>query len=129
MDKYQFLNAEHKKKFQELREGLAEHYRFDKEYLTLCFVLAGSPELQHKMLKYFDGKEGSLLSDDMFQEQDFSSGINVLARLAVDLFNGNEKVSPSELINTLDEELLSLAVNAILFRRFGISRDYAMGNE
>lgn len=129
MEKYQFLNAEHKKTFQELREQLADHYRFDKEYLTICFMMAGCAELQHKMSKYFDGVEGNLLSEEMFHEQDFSSGIHVLAKLAINLFNNNEKVSPSEFISSLDDELFNLAVNSILFRKYGISRDYAIGSE
>ncbi len=42
-----------------------------------------------------------------------------LIKLAANLFNGSMEVSPSELINTLDDENFELAMQAIFFRRTG----------
>lgn len=126
---YTFLNSQHKTTFQELRSKLAEYYRFNSEYLSVCFIMAGNPELLGKMEKYFDGVNGGLYAEEMFAEQDFSSGLNELAKLAVHLFNNNMKVSPLDLIQTLDDEMLQLAINAILFRRYGIEKGYPGVNE
>jgi hypothetical protein len=127
--KFEFLNEDHRKSFQELREGLSENRRFDEKYLSVCFLMAGSPELFRKMNPYFDGVEGSLKSDKMFEEQDFSSSFGILAKLAVHLFNSNEKVSPLDLVEYLDKENFQLAINAIILRRYGISRSYPLKSE
>lgn len=127
--KFQFLDTEHKQQFQKLRTGLAEYYRFDKEHLTLCFIMAGNKELLEKMSPYFDGVGGTLDSYKMFEEQDFSSGLDVLAKLAVHLYNSDEIVTPQAFIRYLDERSLQLALNAILIRVQGISNEYPLIQE
>lgn len=127
--KYQFLNRTHSKKFQEIRSSMAEQYRNNKEYLSIVFIMAGDDEVFRKMNPYFDTKEGMLSSDEMFEKEDFSGGIKVLAKLAVHLFNNNETVDPLDLVGTLDDERLQLAINAILLRRYGISNDYQLPEE
>lgn len=126
---YQFLNQNHAAKFQEVRSEMAEHYRNNKEYLSVVFIMSGDDEIFQKMNPYFDTKHGLFSSKEMFEEQDFSSGINVLAKLAVHLFNNNATVDPLDLVGTLDDERLQLAINAILFRRYGISNDYQLPEE
>ena len=42
-----------------------------------------------------------------------------LIKLAANLYNGSMEVSPSELINTLDDENFELALQAIFSRRTG----------
>jgi hypothetical protein len=64
----------------------------------------------------------------MFKEQDFSSGLRTLAKLAVHLFNNNETVAPLDFM-LLDDQSLELAMNAILLRRYGISNGYDMPEE
>jgi len=127
--KFQFLNQEHQAKFQELRVEMSEEYRTNKEYLSVVFIMAGDKELFNKIHPYFDRKSGLFSSDDMFQEQDFSSGIKVLAKLAVHLFNNNETVNPLDMIDSLDDQRLHLAINAILLRRYGVSNDYDIPEE
>lgn len=127
--KIQFLNQEHETKFQELRLGMAEYYRNNKEYLSVVYIMAGNEELHRKMNRYFNTKEGMFSSDDMFNEEDFSSGNRILAKLAVHLFNDNETVSPLDIISALDDEWFQLALNAIHFRRYGISSGYDLPEE
>jgi hypothetical protein len=126
--KVQFLNQEHQAKFQELRAGMAEYYRNNKEYLSVVFIMAGDEELFHKMNRYFDAKLGEFSSDEMFKEQDFSSGMRILAKLAVHLFNNNETVTPLDFM-LLDDKRLTLAINAILLRRYGLSNGYGTPEE
>lgn len=127
--KYQFLNQNHATKFQEIRSEMAEHYRNNKEYLSVVFIMSGDVECFSKMNPYFDTKEGLFSSKEMFEEQDFSNGIKILAKLAVHLFNNNETVDPLDLVGTLDDERLQLAINAILFRRYGLSNEYELPEE
>lgn len=125
---FQFLNQQHQVKFQKFRLDMAEYYRNNKEYLSVVFIMTGDEELEHKLSPYFDVKDGMLDSHSMFQEQDFSSGIRVLAKLAVHLFNNNEMVSPLDFMS-LDDQRLNLAMNAILLRRYGLSNGYDMPEE
>lgn len=121
---YEFLDVEHARTFMDLRIQLAERYRFDKEYLTICFLIAGNAELKQKMIPYFDGIFGSLDSIGMFENEDFSGGLRTLAKLAVNLFNSNEDANAIDLITDLDSNLFKLAINTIIFRRYGIPVDY-----
>lgn len=43
--KYQFLNQNHVTKFQEIRSEMAEHYRNNKEYLSVVFIMSGDDEV------------------------------------------------------------------------------------
>lgn len=126
--KFQFLNGEHEANFQEMRTQMEEVYRFDKEYLAAAFIMAGDAELERKMKPYFDMQDGMFDSMRMFEEKDFSGGLIVLAKLAVHLFNNNEKVDPLDFMK-LDDQGFKLAMNAISLRRSGISADYEVQNE
>ena len=127
--KAQFLNQEHQIKFQKIRTEIAEDYRKSKELLSVVFIMTGDEEIYRKMNRYFDAKGGEFSSAEMFKEQDFSSDILVLAKLAVHLFNNTVTVDPLELMSTLDDERLQLAINAILLRRYGISNGYVLPEE
>lgn len=126
---FEYLNTEHKKAFQDLRGGMAEENRFDKKYLSVCFLIAGNIQLRNKMNPYFDRVTGNLHSDLMFEEQDFTSDIRVLARLALNLFTDSVQVSPLELVESLDEEAFKLSLNAVLIRRHGIPKSYPKYSE
>lgn len=122
---YSFLSAEHETRFRQLRQQMSsDYFRNNKEYLSVAFLMAGNEELHRKVSPYFDTTEGGLDSEEMFKNEDFSSGLKTLAKLAVNLFNNNESVTPLDLIGYLDDPLLELAINAILFRRYGISSGY-----
>lgn len=125
---FQFINQEHQTNFQEIRSEMAEYYRNNKEYLSVVFIMAGDEELGRKMSPYFDTTEGLFSSEEMFQEQDFSSGMKTLAKLAVHLFNDNETVAPLDFMS-LDDQRLQLALNAILLRRYGVSNGYDIPEE
>lgn len=115
-----FLNDEHRNKFNHLRKVLALHYQDNKEYLSVVFLMAADQEFYDRVAPYFDGINGLFEFSKMFEEKDFSSGYYVLAKLAVNLFNDGEKVTPLDLISTLDSNLFQLAINAIYVRRQGV---------
>ncbi|MGG0284316.1 DUF6075 family protein [Peribacillus butanolivorans] len=128
--KFQFLNQDHEAKYSQFRtEGMADYYRTNKEYLSVVYLMTGNEELYRKMKPYFDAKGGNFNSEEMFEEKDFSSGLRVLAKLAVHLFNSNETVEPLDIISTLDEEGFRLALNAFILRRSGVSKGYDLPEE
>ena len=108
---------------------MADYYRTNKEYLSVVYLMTGNEELYCNMKPYFDAKVGSFDSEEMFEEKDFSSGLRVLAKLAVHLFNSNETVEPLDIISTLDEECFRLALNAFILRRYGVSKGYDLPEE
>ncbi|UOQ92866.1 hypothetical protein MUO14_21045 [Halobacillus shinanisalinarum] len=115
-----FLDQEHEDYFYGLRSKMEqETYKTNKKYLSVIFLMAAEEELYRKANPYFDTTRGVFDSNKMFEEQDFSVGIGLLARLAVLLFDNNESVTLLKLIGTLDEIRFKLALNAIYLRRFG----------
>ncbi|MDP4084745.1 MAG: DUF6075 family protein [Bacillota bacterium] len=128
--KISFLSNEHEKLFYKMRQQIKnESYRKGKEYLSVVFLIAGNDELNQKVSPYFDTTVGMFDSEAMFKNESFSHGLSVLARLAVNLFNDNEKVTPLELIGVLDDEKFNLALNAIILRKNGISSSYECSDE
>lgn len=115
-----FLNDEHYERFIQLKDLLAKAYQNDKEYLAVIFLLAGDKELFKKVSPYFDEKEGIFNFTEMFNKEEFSSSYYTLAKLAVHLFNNEEKITPLELVSNLDQSRYKLAINAIYVRRQGV---------
>jgi hypothetical protein len=127
---FQFVNQEHEARYSQFRvEDMTEHYRSNKEYLTVVYLMTGNKELYQKMNPYFNAKHGEFDSEKMFEEQDFSSSLRVLAKLAVHLFNSNETVEPLDIISRLDEEGFQLALNAFILRRYGVQKGYDFPEE
>jgi hypothetical protein len=119
-----FLNHEHEKEFFSIREEAAEWYRNDKEYMSVAFLMAGNEELKQKIKPYFDMDEGFFESEAMFEKENFSPSLYVMAKLAVHLFNNNETVDPLDLIVCLDEDNFKLALQALKFRKYGLDQGY-----
>lgn len=125
---FQYLSREHKQDFLENRRNIPEYYRFNKEFLSVLYLISGNEELKQKIEPYFNGNSGMFDTEKMFEEQDFSAGLSVLAKLAVNLFNANEKINPLQLM-ILDDENFELAMNAIILRRQGISTEYKLSQK
>ncbi len=125
---FQYLSREHKQDFLENRRNIPEYYRFNKEFLSVLYLISGNEELKQKIEPYFNGSSGMFDTEKMFEEQDFSAGLSVLAKLAVNLFNANEKINPLQLM-ILDDENFELAMNAIILRRQGISTEYKLSQK
>lgn len=125
---FQYLSREHKQDFLENRRNIPEYYRFNKEFLSVLYLISGNEELKQKVEPYFNGNSGMFDTEKMFEEQDFSAGLSILAKLAVNLFNANEKINPLQLM-ILDDENFELAMNAIILRRQGISTEYKLSQK
>ena len=94
----------------------------------MLYLISGNEELKQKVEPYFNGNSGMFDTEKMFEEQDFSAGLSILAKLAVNLFNANEKINPLQLM-ILDDENFELAMNAIILRRQGISTEYKLSQK
>ncbi|MEX3914286.1 hypothetical protein AB4672_21170 [Bacillus paralicheniformis] len=124
-----YASLDHKYDFLEMRRNIPEHYRFNKECLSVIFLMAGNKELNLKLAPYFDGDKGKFETEKMFEEQEFcSSDLKTLAQLAVSLFNTNKRINTQKLIS-LGKEDFDLAINAIILRKEGISTGYPQNSE
>lgn len=110
-----FVDQNHNDRFNESRNKLPEKYFHNKEYLTLIYVATSNQELFSKVLRYFDFNTFNFHISDMFEQQDFSGGMRIMAELAVLFFNSGVEVSIGEL-SRLDDENFNIAMSAIKFR-------------
>lgn len=94
-----FVNFEHQKRFMELRQQLNEKYMMDKQWISLVFLVSGNKELEQKILPYIHFLTGEFDFEGMLQKNDFTEELNVLAKLAVDFYTGNDSVFVNELVN------------------------------
>lgn len=128
--KFQFINKEHEARYSKFKaEDMADHYRTNKEYLSVVYIMTGNEELYRKMKPFFNAESGEFAFEEMFKEMDFNSGLMILAKLAVHLFNSNESVEPLQIISKLDDESFRLVLNAFVLRRYGISKGYDIPEE
>ncbi|TDK58103.1 hypothetical protein E2K98_24615 [Bacillus salipaludis] len=128
--KFEFLNSEHESNFTKYRvENMGDRFRTSKEYLSVVYLMTGNTELYQKMNPYFNARSGEFDSNKMFVEQDFCSGLSILAKLAAHLFDSNEVVQPLDIISSLDEQSFKLALNSMILHRFGVSTSYDIPEE
>lgn len=73
--------------------------------------------MRAKTLKHIDA-EG--IDFDGIRQQDFSSGYRILLDLAEELFNHGAKASISSIVDRLDEENFTVAIQAIKLKRESI---------
>lgn len=94
-------------------DGKADNY-----YLSALYILLSTKnDLYKKTRRFIDGE--GIYFEKMLSTQDFPSSEKKLIKLAANLFNTSMEVSPSELINTLDDENFQMALQAIFLRRTG----------
>ena len=94
-------------------DGKADNY-----YLSALYILLSTKnDLYKKTRRFIDGE--GIDFGKMLSTQDFPSSEKKLIKLAANLFNTSMEVSPSELINTLDDENFQMALQAIFLRRTG----------
>ncbi|MDJ0305641.1 DUF6075 family protein [Dehalobacter sp.] len=90
--------------------------RADSYYLPALYLLLSTKnDLYKKIGRYIDSD--GIDFEKMLSKQDFPSSERKLIKLAANLFNGSMEVSPSELIDTLDDENFTQALQAIFLKR------------
>lgn len=119
MKRVQFLDGDHVRRYKEgLLRVMESLPTYHADLVAAMFLISGHPDLFRKALPYFV----SPFTWDwprMMRQQDFSSGILVLARLAIDLFTGSDQTAVSELVDRLDSRNFDLALGAVQVKRWG----------
>lgn len=110
-----FLSREHELRFLKIKEQIPEQFYNDRERLSVAFLMAGNQELHKKIEPYIDWTEGFYF-DEMFEKEDLSTGLEVLAKLAVVLYNSGVSLEFKDIYYYLDETNLKLALNAADYR-------------
>lgn len=90
----------------------------DSYYLPAFYLLLSTKNDLYKKTRRFIDRDG-IDFEEMLSTQDFASSERKLIKLAANLFNGSMEVSPSELIDTMDDENFQMALQAIFFKRTG----------
>lgn len=116
-----FVNDYHKIAFEQALEkaGLNENERL--EIVVPLYVLTSIPSLQEKekLSKVFNF-EGIYFDPDNIYDLNLSSGENVLALLAINLYNGyvaeDENLSPYYAMSWLSKEYKEVYVQALKYR-------------
>lgn len=109
-----FLNMDHQSRFHKIKDFLPVNLRRDPEGLSVVYLIAGNKELEKKITPYMAWENGFDFNE-MFEKEDFSSELKVLAKLAVVLYNNSVELNLIDLYRYLDEENLELAINAANF--------------
>lgn len=110
-----FLNNDHEERFFKIKESMPVKFYTDRERLAVIYLMAGNQELCDKIAPYINWEEG-FYSDEMFEKEDFSTGLKVMAKLAVVLYNNGLSLDFQDLYVHLDETNLQLALNAANYR-------------
>ena len=113
-----FYDEDHREKllqYMQKENRISSDGRLDIYYLPALYILLSTKnELFKKTYRFI---EDGIDFQKMLSMQDFSGSENKLIRLAANLYNDSMDVSPSELIDTLDEENFFLAMQAIYLKR------------
>lgn len=110
-----FVNFEHQKRFMELRQQLKDELQMDNRWLPMIFLIAGNKELEQKVLPSINFETGELNDDALISGTDSETGQNILLRLAIDFYTGENTVFANELTK-LDRAPFDLALAAIRIR-------------
>lgn len=110
-----FVNYNHQQNFNVLIEGVPSHVRNSKEKMVLIYLIAGNEELKEKLTPYIDWSVG-VDFQAFFSNEDLSSGLFILAKLAWVLYNNGSSLNFSEVFVKLDTQNLELAINAARYR-------------
>lgn len=114
-----FKSEAHKMRLLEVMQLLGKIYqdKLDPEYGSALYILTSHLGTWQKAQEYITAF--GIDFETMLEEVDFSGGVSVLIRLAGNLFNGQTRVEPVEMLR-LDESNFNIALNAIRLRRDGL---------
>lgn len=114
------MTPDHKQRY----TAALEAYRFqcrgmkpDSYWSALLLIATATGDLWEKVQPYLEIKHGNAWIGRLREEVDLSGGERRLMELAHNLFSGEGAVDVSDLINTLDNDLWQVAVEAVRVRR------------
>lgn len=113
-----FLDKTHEERFNEMVKK-SNMYHGDSERKSLFFILSGNDDLYEKSNGLYDFKNNIIIRD---YKVDLSSSMSKLVYLGFNLYNGytdHRNLTVVDIICGLDDDCLSLALNAMLIRTRG----------
>lgn len=100
-----------------------EAYRLQRKTKPDCYwnplllIATATRSLWEKVQPYLEMDKGNAWLDQLRQDVDLTGGERQLIDLAHSLYNGDCKVNIGDLIDTLDDNLWSVALEAMRLRR------------
>lgn len=113
-----FLDILHEQRFDFLIEE-DETSSYDKERLSLFYILSGNSDLFSKKNYIYDFEEHCISIDCLYSNKvDFSTSAKALIRLGFNLYNGysDDRSNPMDIFYSLDSSNYNLAMGAIDIR-------------
>lgn len=115
MPNIKFFNETHKARFHQLLAKDNTDCR-DIERYSLFYILAGNSDIWNKGIEnIYDFKEHGIRPGKI-RRIDLCSSSKAILDLAIDLYNGSGKKSPSEIFYFLDDNNKKLMFNALEMR-------------
>jgi hypothetical protein len=120
MDK--FMDLEHKKLFRKLRSQLTVSKRKENNLLAVLYMMAGSEKIRDSISHYINWEEGAINFNSLFDENVFDKDMDLLFRLAKELYSeeDNLKISQLGMLNDVD---LRLTLLTIYWNKMGLISD------
>jgi hypothetical protein len=115
MQMIDFVTEQQELSFMEKFITLSADFQTSPEYLSALYILSGNPSLYEKTHSYFSNDGFKIVK--LLEEVDLSSGEYILISLASNLFNGNTKVTPLDLVGMTGDLNFQIAIKAIQGRR------------
>lgn len=119
----QFLNEQHKSRFELARSSMPAMQRADRSKLAFVFLITGDRSLRKKVSPYIHLKDGRFLWPDTIVDRAFSDHRDALLTLAMQFLSNVKATAPIHLMDDLSDNQLKLALNAIILRRTGIAEE------
>lgn len=120
-----FCSAAHQSRFVAAMQHIGKIYegKYDPEYAAALYILCADSDTWQQVKRYVS--RYGIDFETLLEEADyFSHGYEVLITFACNLFNGNMRLDPLELLH-LDSRNFHLALQALYVRRHGLRVDAA----
>ncbi|WP_046176431.1 hypothetical protein [Domibacillus indicus] len=118
----QFLNEQHKSRFELARASMPAMQQADRSKLAFVFLVTGDRTLRKTLNPYIHLKDGRFLWTDTLSspDADAANGSSTFLTLAIQLLSNQKITAPVYLMDELSDDQLKLALSAIIIRRIGI---------
>lgn len=118
----QFLNEEHKKRFEQMYNLLERSEEIDFSKTAYLFLITGDSELQEKTAHFAFLRDQRIFHSEQLAREQLTRGSKLLAVLGSRFLKKEQAVLSLHERSCLSDEQLKLALNAIVIRRTGLNQ-------
>lgn len=119
MPSIQFMHDTHERRFNLLWNRLKTKQRQDASVASMLYLATGHPQVLERFSDYFFPDSGDFFDREFLTDVSADREVETIAQLIVQLYNGKTTVTVMELIDRLDEQQMSLVLEAIKLRAYG----------